>query len=445
MKKSLAVLLTFGLIAASLSGCGAKTGDNTGSKSASKAVSSAKTSSTSKASGTGSASSGKTDGEQVVLKVFDAHAYGLDEYAEMVKAFEESHPGVKIDVQHSSNDYKATLQSRINSGDAPDVFDAQAGTDAKSYYDYAYDWTNDTEVTSKFRKEALALGTVDGKVMSLPWTYENMGLLYNVDVFEKAGIKTLPTTMDELEAVCEKLKAAGVTPIALAAKETWVLGQTATHFMMDKSLDAAGTVEAVESGKLKFVDMPHWKNLFRFLDLAKKYGTEKPLEVDWETSENLLANGKAGIIHMGDWCQSTLDSFNKDARIAFLPFPVGSGEKDATLLSACNWTYIVNKDSKHLDLAKEYLEYILTSDKGQYWMCDGIGAVPGVKTDREIKGELANDAAKYIAAGKTNGWIHTIAPANYSDSVGPVLQSYMLGETTAEAATETIQEFWTAN
>ena len=442
MRKSLALLLTFGLIATSLSGCGTGTNKNTGSKSASTTSSTYKTSNTSKSGS--KTSTGSNSGEEVVLRVYDAHAYGLDEYAEMVKAFEESHPGVKIDVQHASNDYKATLQSRINSGDAPDVFDAQAGTDAKSYYDYAYDWTNDTNITSKFREDALALGTVDGKVMSLPWTYENMGLLYNVDVFEKAGIKTLPTTMDELEADCEKLKAAGIIPIALAAKETWVLGQIATHFMIDKSLDATGTVEAVESGKLKFTDMPNWKNLFKFLDLAVKYGPEKPLEVDWETSENLLANGKAGIIHMGDWCQATLDSFNKNANIKFLPFPVGTGEKDATLLSACNWTYIVNKDSKHLDLAKEYLEYILTSDMGQYWMCDGIGAVPGVKTNKEIKGKLANDAAGYISANKTNGWIHTIAPGNYSDNVGPVLQSYMIGESDEATATETIQEFWTA-
>ena len=442
MRKSLALFVTFGLIATSLSGCGSNSNTNTASKSASTASSTAKTSSASKTKS--KTSTAGSNGEEVVLKVFDAHAYGLDEYAKMVKAFEASHPGVKIDVQHSSNDYTATLQSRINSGDAPDVFDAQAGTNARNYYDYAYDWTNDTDITSKFRPDALALGTVDGKVMSLPWTYENMGLLYNVDAFEKAGIKTLPTNMDELEDACKKLKAAGITPFGLAAKESWVLSQAATHFMMDKSLDSVGTVEAVKSGKLKFADMPHWKNLFRFLDLAKKYGPDKPLEIDWETSENLIANGKVAIIHMGDWCQATLDKFNKDARIAFLPVPVGSSEKDATLLSTCNWTYIVNKDSKHLDLAKEYLEYILTSDEGQTWMCDGIGAVPGVKTDKEIKGKLANDAARYIAEKKTNGWIHTIAPSNYYDNVGPVLQSYMLGETTADDATETIQEFWTS-
>ena len=59
--------------------------------------------------------------ENVTLNVFDAHAYGLDEYDEMVKAFEESHPGVTVDVQHAANDYDTLLQSRVNSGDIPDV------------------------------------------------------------------------------------------------------------------------------------------------------------------------------------------------------------------------------------------------------------------------------------------------------------------------------------
>lgn len=137
--------------------------------------------------------------ENVTLNVFDAHAYGLEEYDEMVKAFEKSHPGVTVDVQHAANDYDTLLQSRVNSGDTPDVFDAEAGTKAKMYYDYAYDWSNDTEVLDKFNEDAVNLGKDDeGNVKSLPWTYENMGLIYNKDCFEKAGIDKLPTNMDEL-------------------------------------------------------------------------------------------------------------------------------------------------------------------------------------------------------------------------------------------------------
>lgn len=385
-----------------------------------------------------------SDSEEIVLTVFDAHAYGLEEYAQMVEEFEAAHPGVTIEVQHAANDSATLLKSRINAGDIPDVFDVESGTTAKGYYEYAYDWTNDTEVLALFNDDAIETGKDDnGNVMSLPWTYENMGILYNKECFETAGITQLPTNMAELEEACKKLEAAGITPFAIPAKETWVLGQLATHFMLDKDRGASATADAVKSGELKFADMKNWNNLFTFLDLALEYGPDKPLEVDWETSENMLANGQCAMIHMGDWCQSTLDSFNADADLGFLPCPVGDGEDDATLLSNCNWTYIVNKDSEHLELAKEYCQFILSSEKGQWWMTEGVGAVPGCKTEMEVKGKLANDAKIYIAAGKTDGWIHTVAPSGYNEACGPYLQAYMLGEMTADEVTQAYQDFWT--
>ena len=75
-----------------------------------------------------------------------------------------------------------------------------------------------------------------------------MGLIYNKDCFEKAGIDKLPTNMDELEEACKKLKDAGITPFALASKETWVLGQVATHFMIDKDKTAACCTSTVTPG-----------------------------------------------------------------------------------------------------------------------------------------------------------------------------------------------------
>ena len=64
--------------------------------------------------------------ENVTLNVFDAHAYGLEEYDEMVKAFEESHPGVTVDLQHQDKYNDTLLQKIVNSGDTPDVYDADA-------------------------------------------------------------------------------------------------------------------------------------------------------------------------------------------------------------------------------------------------------------------------------------------------------------------------------
>ena len=259
-KKLLGIIMTAAL-AASLAACGGESKDTKDGK-----------------------SSDKSDGDKkVTLQVFDAHAYGLDEYAEMVKKFEESHPSVKIEVQHAANDSTTLLQSRVNSDDVPDVFDVEAGTAAQKYYEYAYDWSDEKDVLDKFNEVALETGKdSDGNIMSLPWTYENMGLIYNKDLFEKAGITELPVTMDELEDVCKKLDDAGITAFSLAAKDTWVLSQLSTHFMMDKSLDAKGVVNKINSGDLKFKNMKNFQNVFRLLDLAVKYGPDKPLEVDWE-------------------------------------------------------------------------------------------------------------------------------------------------------------------
>lgn len=145
-KKTLAILLSAAMATSMLAACGGsdtKTDEGTADNTATEDTA------------TDDAADDKAEEEtssadEVVLKVFDAHAYGLDQYAEMVEAFEKDHPGVKIEVQHAANDSATLLQSRVNSGDVPDVFDVESGTSAKMYYEYAYDWTNDTVVTSLF-------------------------------------------------------------------------------------------------------------------------------------------------------------------------------------------------------------------------------------------------------------------------------------------------------
>ncbi|GMQ61939.1 ABC transporter substrate-binding protein [Vallitalea maricola] len=419
MKKLLSILLC-GILVVSIVGCSKANNENTSNN---------------------SNTEGKKD--KVTLKVFDAMAYGLERYDELVKSFEESHPGVTVEVQHAPNDTNALLGARVSSNDIPDVFAIQVGSYAQSYYEFAYDWSNDKDVLDLFNQSALKTGlNSEGKIMSLPWTYENMGLLYNKDIFNAAGIDKLPQTLDELEQACIDIKAAGYIPFAISAKENWVLKQVATNFMMDKKLDAKGVVEAIDNGSLTFDTMPNFKNLFRFLDLAVEYGPAKPLEVDWETSENMLANGEAAIIHMGDWCQSTLDKFNPDANVGFLPFPVSDNPDDVTLLSSVSWTYIVNKDSDNIDLAKQYLQFILTSDEGIDWITNYIGSVPAAAGAHKVKGKLANDAAAYIKAGKTNGWIHSLMPTGFDTTLGPLMQSYMINGITVEESIKELEDDW---
>ena len=51
----------------------------------------------------------------------------------------------------------------------------------------------------------------DGTLHSIPYQPSIFGFFYNKTLFDKAGIKEVPTTWDELDAVCAKLKDAGIT------------------------------------------------------------------------------------------------------------------------------------------------------------------------------------------------------------------------------------------
>lgn len=379
---------------------------------------------------------------EVTISSFDAHGYSVEQYDAMVAAWTEE-TGIQVELQHAANDNTTLLQSRLNAGDLPDVFNSEGGTVASMYAEYAYDWSQDPDVLALFQEGTLDKCTDEnGKIYALPWAFENMGMLYNKDCFEAAGITELPTTIDELEACCVKLQEAGITPFAVGGSLTWVLSQMASHFIVDKELGGAGTNEALLSGELTIAECEHIDNLFRMLDLIMEYGDAKQIEYDWEMSESLLANGEAAMIEMGDWCQSMIDSFNPDANVGYMPMPVGDGAEDCTVMSNCNWVYMVNKDSEHLEEAKQYLIHILTSDAGIGWVTQEQGLVPAAITDQEVNAQLANDCKQYIDAGLTTDWIHTIAPADYSSMTGAAIQGYMLGTMTKEDVIAEIQAVW---
>lgn len=386
----------------------------------------------------------ESDSKNITLKVFDSMAYATDEYQKVIDQFELDHPGVTVEIQHAANDGATILQSRFNSGDIPDVFLNEPGSGAQLYYEYAYDWSGDTDILAKFNDDAISLAKDGDAVYGLPWTYETMALIYNKDCFDKAGITELPTTVEELDEACRKLQEAGIQPFAMAGKENWVLGQLATHFIMEKELDAQGTVEALISGEKKISELPHWQNFFKFLDIVKKYDSSKILETSWEDSENKVANGEAAMLHMGDWAQANFTKMNPDARLAFLPVPVGGGAEDCTVLSSVGWVFQIYKDSENLSLAKEYCDYVLTSEAGAEWMTEGVDAVPAsnAQPDYAPSGDLPKDSQKYIQEGKTNGWIHTISGSGYGDAVGPYVQGYLIDSYTEEEVTQGFQDYF---
>ena len=135
------------------------------------------------------------------------------------------HPNVDIKITVLENEaFKTKLTTTMQAGNVPDIFQswgggtlveqAQAGL-VQDITEPTSDWIGD------LNEAAVGLYQVDDKQYGIPFNLGMVGVWYNTALFEKAGISEPPATWDDFLAAVDKLKAAGITPIALGEKDKW--------------------------------------------------------------------------------------------------------------------------------------------------------------------------------------------------------------------------------
>lgn len=255
-------------------------------------------------------------------------------WAQRAKEFEAKNPNVTIKATVLENEaYKAKLTTITQSGNAPDVFASWGGGVLKQQIDAGLvkDISGDVgDVLPTFTPAALSAYQLDGKTYGLPTDIGLVGFWYNKKLFEKAGISEPPATWSAFLENVKKLKAAGVTPIALAGKEKWpghyywaylalriagldALKQAATdHDFTKPDFVAAGQqVKAL-------ADLQPFQKGF----LGAAYSTP-------DGQSATMSNGKAAMELMGQWAPSVQTSSGKGLGedLGFFPFPAVEGGK----------------------------------------------------------------------------------------------------------------------
>ena len=189
-----------------------------------------------------------------------------------------SHPNVKIKITVLENEaFKAKLTTNMQAGNPPDIFQSWGGGTLKEQADAGLikDITGPTESwIGSLNEAAVGLYKVDDKQYGVPFNLGMVGVWYNKSLFKKAGIDAPPSTWSEFLADVEKLKSAGITPIAVGEKDKWpgmfwwanlslrVAGSDAmTQAGEDGSFDSEGFVKAGEELK-KLIDMEPFQKSF---------------------------------------------------------------------------------------------------------------------------------------------------------------------------------------
>ncbi len=133
-------------------------------------------------------------------------------FTPMIEAFNELHPNITIDIQYLPWDgrYEKMLTA-IMGGDAPNVVylnDFQVPLFAASDNLVAItDIYTQEELESMYTAGSLSALSYDDTVYALPILQNSLGYLYNVDLFEAAGLDpdNPPETWEEMEEAIAKL------------------------------------------------------------------------------------------------------------------------------------------------------------------------------------------------------------------------------------------------
>ncbi len=233
---------------------------------------------------------------------------GRQYWEDFAAAFESEHEGVTVQIEAIQNeDYEGKLTTAMQDlGSGPDVFMTLGGQKDRDMIaaGQLMDLTDKISDTVKTQMAAaLDSVTYDGKIYGVPVTVQPGGIWYSKDLFAQAGITEVPTTWEELMDACQKLKDAGIDPIAVGAKDAW----PAAHWYYWLSLRICSPDVYDESMANKDFSAECWTAAGEKLQELNDAGyfnegyLTTTAQQGASSSAGLLANHKAAMELMGTW------------------------------------------------------------------------------------------------------------------------------------------------
>ncbi|MBM7650834.1 ABC transporter substrate-binding protein [Neobacillus cucumis] len=393
--------------------------------------------------------SGSKDGK-VVVDIFNGKVEIADQLKALTDKYTKEHPNVTFNIESVGGgaDGAAALKAKFASNKAPDIFGNGGYQEAITWKDKLEDLSDQPWVKDAY-EDALKPMTMDGKIYGQPVNMEGYGFAYNKQLFKKAGITELPKTYSELEAAAKKLKAAGITPFSVGYAEWWVLANHGLNvpFAYEEA-DEPNFIDGLNKGTSKIAGNKYFEDYFKLVDLTVKYGNKNPLTTDYNTEVTQFANGETAMIQQGNWIQPMLDKLNPGMEVGFIPLALTDDAAQADKLMVdvpTNWVVYNKAPEADKKAAKDFLNWMVTSDEGKTALVKDFKYVPAFKTieaKAEDIGPLGADLQKYSKDGKTYSWQFMKYPDGAGQEFGATLQAYVGGQKSKAEAMKALDATW---
>jgi len=282
----------------------------------------------------------------------------------LIDPFNAAHPQDDLSIDFRGSDLDKQLRIAMLSGNGPDVVFtagpsyvasmAQAGQ-LLPLDDYAAKLGWNDRLLPLF----MELGKYEGKLYALAKTYETLGLFYNKTLFDKNNWKA-PTTIAELEALADEMKAKGLVPFG-AGNADWRPANEHHVSIVLNSVAGPDNVYKALTGAIPWTD-PSIQAAIDKLDewWQKGYFGPNYFSLTLEQAFAQVATGQAGMAPSGTWSFTNVPTYfpPNNAEPAFVGFPSTSGPPVYAL--GIGSTLSVNAKSENPDGAAAVLDYIFS-------------------------------------------------------------------------------------
>ena len=294
-------------------------------------------------------------------------------YRESVEAFNEKYNGkYYADIEFiprndSGGGYSDKINASVMSGDLPDVLTVDgpniAAYAANGIIQPLAELTE--EEKGKYLESIIDQGTYNDKLYALGAMESSVGLYYNKDILQEAGVKVPdenhPWTHSEFLDVLEKVKPIVEEKNGYALDMTFPVGEATIYYYAPffwsnggNLVDDTGlNVENVFNTTENVETIEYFKTI-----LGKGYMSKVPID-------NLFESGRAAFKFDGAWEVNTIYNSYPDVQLGVAPYIVGEQWNGERYTPTGSWAYAASAKTKNIEGATELVKWMSGVESGK--------------------------------------------------------------------------------
>ena len=398
----------------------------------------------------GSADGSASNGSGVSITVLNSKTEIQTQFEDMAEEYEKS-TGVHVEVYNADTD--TTVASQVATKYASNDPYTLTMVDAKDIYsltdDYAYDLSNEDWVSHT------TLGiTVNDKLAGFPFCVEARGVIYNADAIEAITGETFDpssvATLDDFQALLDKLVAGGMEAPVGVLSEYWSLGAHYFAEVYEQQDDPDAFVNSLLAGEADLGSNEKFNELMDTFDTLIAYNVARgsAANADREETSMKLAEGQIAFMFGGNWDWSVLNQYDYTENMGIMPVPENTSDDTNTKLvgGGSKYFFVDSSDAtseEQRQAALDFLSWLVNDAEGNAFLTEQCALVPAFDNiDASALDPLSLSVKSYADAGKLIP-NYNYLPDDHMTVVGQeIMQKYLDEAMTRDELVTAVEDYF---